>query len=171
MIVSVLTFMTHITAIKSKFTFPNKCYNGLSILISDVLPNNHKMLKDMYQSKKLLSALRMEYEKIDVCKDNYMLFYKEHKYEMKYLKCGKSRFIEVINEDGEKVMMKVVQKQLCYMPLMPRMKLLFLSKKSARHMRWHKEGVRENDQVMVHPSDSEAWKALDDFDAEFTKDA
>jgi hypothetical protein len=32
---------------------------------------------------------------------------------------------------------------------------LFFSKKTARHMRWHKEGVRENDQVMVHPSDSE----------------
>jgi hypothetical protein len=48
---------------------------------------------------------------------------------------------------------------------------LFLSKKTATHMRWHKEGVRENDQVMVHPSDSEAWKALDDFDANFIRDA
>jgi hypothetical protein len=48
---------------------------------------------------------------------------------------------------------------------------LFLSKKTARHMRWHKEGVRENDQVMVHPSDSEAWKALDDFDANFIRGA
>jgi hypothetical protein len=31
--------------------------------------------------------------------------------------------------------------------------------------------VHENDQVMVHPSDSEAWKALDDFDADFARDA
>jgi hypothetical protein len=38
-------------------------------------------------------------------------------------------------------------------------------------MRWHKEGVRENDQVMVHPSDSEAWKILDNFDPDFTRDA
>jgi hypothetical protein len=38
-------------------------------------------------------------------------------------------------------------------------------------MRWHKEGVRENDQVMVHPSDSKSWKALDDFDPDFTRDA
>jgi hypothetical protein len=38
-------------------------------------------------------------------------------------------------------------------------------------MRWHKEGVHEDDQVMVHPSDSEAWKALDDFDPDFTRDA
>jgi hypothetical protein len=108
------------------------------------------MLKDMYQSKKLLSALDMEFEKIDVCEDNCMLFYKEHKDETKWLKCGKSRFVEVINEDGEKVTTKVAYKQLRYMPLMPWMKRLFLSKKTTRHMRWHKEGVRDNDQVMVH---------------------
>jgi hypothetical protein len=129
------------------------------------------MLKDMYQSKKLLSVLGMEFKKIDACKDKYMLFYKEHKDEMKCLKCGKSRFIEVINEDGEKVTMKVAHKQLRYMPLTPRIKWLFISKKTARHMLWHKECVHDNDQVMVHPSDSEAWKALDDFDADFTRDA
>jgi hypothetical protein len=110
----------------------------------------------MYQSKKLLSALGMEYEKIDACEDNCMLFYKEHKGETKCLKCGKSRFVEVVNEDGEKVTTKVAHKQLRYMPLMPQMKQLLISKKTARHMRWHKEGVRENDQVMVHPFDSEA---------------
>jgi hypothetical protein len=64
--VSVLTFITHITSIKSKFTFSNKCYKELLKLFSDVLPSNHKMPKDIYQSKKLLSALGMEYEKIDV---------------------------------------------------------------------------------------------------------
>jgi hypothetical protein len=170
-IVSVLAFITRITSIKSKFTFSNKYCKELLSLFSDVLPSNHKMPKDMYQSKKLLSTLSMEYEKIDVCKNNCMLFYKEHKNETKFLKCGKPRFFEVVNEDGEKVMTKIAHKQLCYMPLTPRMKRLFISKKTTRHMRWHKEGVRENDQVMVHPSDSEAWKALDDFNSDFTKDA
>jgi hypothetical protein len=27
-------------------------------------------------------------------------------------------------------------------------------------MRWHKEGIRDNDGVMGHPSDGEAWKVL-----------
>jgi hypothetical protein len=36
-------------------------------LISEVLPTGHKMPKDMYQSKKLLEGLGMEYEKINVC--------------------------------------------------------------------------------------------------------
>jgi hypothetical protein len=88
-------------------------------LFSDVLPSNHKMPKDMYQSKKLLSALGMQYQKIDVCKDNCMIFYKEHKNEKKYLKCGKPRFIEVINEDDEMVRMKTAHKKLRSMPLTP----------------------------------------------------
>jgi hypothetical protein len=36
-------------------------------------------------------------------------------------------------------------------------------------MRWHKEGVHENNQVIVHPSDSEARKALYDFEADFAR--
>jgi hypothetical protein len=38
-------------------------------------------------------------------------------------------------------------------------------------MRWHKEGICENDGVMGHPSDGEAWKVLDMFDADFASDA
>jgi hypothetical protein len=67
---SILAFFTRITSIKSKIAFSNKCCKELLSLFSDVLPSNHKMLKDIYQSKKLLSALSMEYEKIDVSKDN-----------------------------------------------------------------------------------------------------
>jgi hypothetical protein len=37
-------------------------------------------------------------------------------------------------------------------------------------MRWHKEGIRENDGGMGHPSDGEAWKVLDSFDADFASD-
>jgi hypothetical protein len=73
---------------------------------------NHKMPKDMYQSKKILSSLGMEYEKIDVCKNNCMLFYKEHKNETKCLKCGKLSFVDVINEDSEKVVTEVAHKKL-----------------------------------------------------------
>jgi hypothetical protein len=37
-------------------------------------------------------------------------------------------------------------------------------------MRWHKDGERENKKVMVHPLDSDVWKALDNFDPEFARD-
>jgi hypothetical protein len=67
MIVIVLAFVTHLTAIKSKFTFSNKCYKELLSLINDVLPNNHKMPKKHIPVKKMLPALSMEYKKIDAC--------------------------------------------------------------------------------------------------------
>jgi hypothetical protein len=72
--VSILTFMTQLMAIKSKFAFSNNCYNELLNLISKVFPPNHKMSKDVYQCRILLSDLGMDYQKIDVCRDNCMLF-------------------------------------------------------------------------------------------------
>jgi hypothetical protein len=61
-------------AIKSKFVFSNNYYKALLKLISDVLSINHKLPRDMYQSKKLLFGLDMDYENIDVCQDNCMFF-------------------------------------------------------------------------------------------------
>jgi hypothetical protein len=66
--------------------------------------------------------------------------------------------IEVRGGCGEKVTTEIAQKQLRYMPLMPRLKRLFLSKNTAMHMRWHKERVRANPELMVHLSDTDAGK-------------
>jgi hypothetical protein len=168
--VTLLDFITQMMAIKFKYFFSNKCYNDHVKLISDILTKPHKVPKDMYQSKKIMSALGLKYEKIDVCPDNCMLFWKEHANEKKCLECDQSRFIKVVTQDGEKVIMEVTQKQLRYFPITPRLKRLFISKKTVRHMRWHKEGIRENDGVMGHPSDGDAWKVLDRFDANFASD-
>jgi hypothetical protein len=154
--VTLLAFITRLMAIKSKYLFFNNCYNDRVKLISDILLKPHKAPKDMHQSKKMMPALSLKYEKIDICPDNYMLFWKEHANEKKCLECGQSRFIEVVIQDGEKVTMKVTQKQLCYFPIAPCLKRLFISKRTVRHMRWHKEGISENDGVMGHPSDGEA---------------
>jgi hypothetical protein len=140
--VTVLVFVTRLMTIKSKFAFSNNCYKELLNLISDVLPKNHKMPKDMYESKKLLSGLGMDYEKIDVYDNNYMIFWKETMSEKKFIVCGERRFIEVENDDGLTVTTEIARKQIHYMPLITRLKRLFISKNTTRHMRWHKEGVR-----------------------------
>jgi hypothetical protein len=130
-------------SIKSKFAFSMNCYKELVDLISDVLPTGHRMPKDMYQSKNLLEGISMEYEKIDVCRDNYMLFWKGHDREEKCLKCGKSRYLELVNKDGEKVVTKIAHKHIQYMNLTPRVKHLFLLRKTAMHMRWHKDRMNK----------------------------
>jgi hypothetical protein len=72
-------------------------------------------------------------------------------------------FIEVVIQDGKKVTTEVAHNQLRYFSITPRLKRLFISKRTTRHMRWHKEGIRENDRVMERPSDGEAWKVLNRF--------
>jgi hypothetical protein len=72
--VILLTFITRMMVLKSKYFFSNNCYNNLVKLISDILSKPHKVPKDMYQCKKMMSALSLKYENIDVCLDNCMLF-------------------------------------------------------------------------------------------------
>jgi hypothetical protein len=55
--------------------------------------------------------------KVVVC-----FFWKEHKEEKKCLKCGKPRYDEIINDDGETMTTKIAHQQLCYMPITPRLK-------------------------------------------------
>jgi hypothetical protein len=154
--VTLLAFIIRLMAIKSKYFFSNNCYNDLMKLIIDILSKPHKVPKDLYQSKKLMYSLYIKYEKIDVHLDNCVLFWKEHANEKKCLKCDQLRFVEVVTQDGEKVMTEVTHMKFRYFPITPHLKWLFISKRTARHMRWHKEGIRENDRLMVHPSDDEA---------------
>jgi hypothetical protein len=72
--VALLSFITRLMTMKSKYFFSNNCYNNLMKLIRDILLECHKVTKGMYQSMKSLFGLGMKYEMIDVCPDNYMLF-------------------------------------------------------------------------------------------------
>jgi hypothetical protein len=72
--VTLLAFITRLMTIKSKYFFSNNYYNDLVKLINNILPKPHKVPKDMYQSKKMMSALNLKYEKIDIYPDNCMLF-------------------------------------------------------------------------------------------------
>jgi hypothetical protein len=121
--------------IKSKYNFSNQCYNDIVKLIIYLIPVKHNMLKDLYQLKKIVADLGMNYEKIDVCEKNCMLFWKEHNDDIEYMNCGRSRYVKVVNEDGASVTTKVVLKQLRYMPVTLRLKRLYLSEETAKQMR------------------------------------
>jgi hypothetical protein len=86
--------------------------------------------------------------------------------------CGRSRYMKVVNEDGVSITIKVAFKQLRYIPITPKLKRLFLCEEIMQQMRWHKEGIRDSEDVDIisHPVDAEAWQALEHFDLEFAKD-
>jgi hypothetical protein len=133
--VTLLAFITWLMNIKSKYFFSNNWYNNLIKLISDILLKPHKVSKYIYQYKKIMSALSLKYEKIGVCPNNCIFFWKEYANEKKYLECGQSRFIEVVIQDSEKVTTEDAQKQICYFSITPRLKQLFISKRIVKHMR------------------------------------
>jgi hypothetical protein len=71
---TVLQSMTRLMVMKSKYNFLNQCYNDIVKFIIDLIPVKHNMPKDLYQSKKIVVGLDMNYEKINACEKNCMLF-------------------------------------------------------------------------------------------------
>ncbi|WVZ93118.1 hypothetical protein U9M48_039124 [Paspalum notatum var. saurae] len=149
--------------IKSDHNISNSCFNDITKLVSEVIPSDHKLQKNLYFAKKMMA---------DVYPSNCMLFWRENDKLSTCRHCGKSRYIQVKNEAGKNVDTTVPAKQLRYMPIIPRLKRLFLSMKIAKSMRRQKERRRgsQSVDVMVHPANGDAWKALDEFDPEFARD-
>jgi hypothetical protein len=71
---TVLQVVTHLMGFKSKYIFLNQWYNNIVKLIIELILAKHNMPKVLYQSKKIVSGLEMNYEKIDACEKNCMLF-------------------------------------------------------------------------------------------------
>jgi hypothetical protein len=108
--VTVLQAVTRLMVMKSKYSFSNQYYNDIVKMIINIILMKHNMPKDLYQSKKIVSDLSMNYEKIDVCEKNCMIFLKEHKDDTECIYCGRSRYMKVRNEDGISVTTKVATK-------------------------------------------------------------
>ena len=61
---------------------------------------------------------------------------------------------------------KIPAKVLRFFPLKPRLQRLYMSAKTASHMKWHVDG-RMEDEMMRHPADSLAWKNFDNVHPSF----
>jgi hypothetical protein len=64
---TVLQTVTHLMGFKSKYSFSNQCNNDIVKFIIDLLLAKHNLPKDLYQSKKIVAGLKMDYKKIDAC--------------------------------------------------------------------------------------------------------
>ncbi len=60
------------------------------------------MPSNLYESDKILSALKMPYELIHACEKGCALFRKEYADETYCPFCKSSRYVEVENDEGEK---------------------------------------------------------------------
>ena len=81
----------------------------------------------------MVKNLGLDYEKIDACPNDCMLFRNDHKDDKFCHTCGASRSIENREVDGEvessKKSHRVSTKTLRHFPLIPRLKRLFIAQR------------------------------------------
>ena len=86
--------------LKSELNLSGPGFNKMLAVIGTLLLEGHILPKSMYESQKLLSALKIPYEQIHACLKGCILFRKEHADANYCLKCESSRFLEVDSSDG-----------------------------------------------------------------------
>lgn len=145
-----LSAIARLLALKSQYNMSIANYDAVLQLIHELLPGESNMAKDFYHSKKLIEGLGMPYVKIDVCKNNCMMFYKDNLHKEKCDFCGISRY-----EEGQN---KVPRKILQYLPLTERLQRLYAHEETTKDMRSHRPSTSGN---MVRPCDGEAWQQFD----------
>ncbi|XP_047340380.1 uncharacterized protein LOC124943970 [Impatiens glandulifera] len=138
---------------KSENNLSDRAVNQNLDYIRSLLPKNNCMPDSFYSMKKLVEDLGLPVIRIDVCKDNCMLYWGEDIDKQSCRFCNLSRY-------KEDVVKPKPHKQLFYLPLAPRLQRLYASNVTAAHMTWHGRHVNKPG-MMCHPSDGEAWKWFD----------
>ncbi|KAL3839108.1 hypothetical protein ACJIZ3_023699 [Penstemon smallii] len=133
--------------------------NMILSLLKDVLPEGNILPPSLYRARKLLSGIGLGYTKIDACKYDCALFWKENENEKFCPICKEPRW-KIDDGKGKRIPHKV----LWYFPLKPRLQRLYMSSKTASYMRWHAEKRIDIEGSMSHPADSPAWK---DFNLQY----
>jgi Zn finger protein HypA/HybF involved in hydrogenase expression len=90
-------------------------------IIRGLLPEGHHLPGSLYESTRLLRALKMPYEQIHYCLKGCVLFREEHK-DAKYCpKCKSSRYVEVDKGDGKEQNEDITMKVLRHLLIIPRL--------------------------------------------------
>jgi len=160
-----VSFIVKMFQMKCMFGCSNACMEYVLGLFLLILPKGHCLPDSMEKIKKVVRDLGLNYEKIDACYNDCVLFRgKEYEGLDNCPKCGETRWKQskevqdVGSSCGSKK--RVPRKILRYFPLIPRLQRIYMSETRASYMRWHKEELVV-DGKMRHPADSKAWKHVD----------
>lgn len=74
---TVLEAVADLLNIKSNCNISQSTYNRIMKAVKGWLPQGNKLVKNFYETKKLIGHIGLGYEKIDACKNDCMLFYKK----------------------------------------------------------------------------------------------
>lgn len=107
--------------IKGRNGWSDKSFSDLLSCLSDVLSDKNEIPLSVYEAKKIMVALGLEYEKIHACPNDCILYRKEYKDLSACPTCGMSRWKSPKKSKGIPV------KILWYFPPIPRFKRMFQS--------------------------------------------
>ena len=75
---TVLSAVTELLNLKAEFNIIVNYYDRMVAIIKKMLPKEEKLVGSFYSSKKLVKGLGMGYKKIDACRNDCIIFYKEN---------------------------------------------------------------------------------------------
>ncbi|XP_075076271.1 uncharacterized protein LOC142162942 [Nicotiana tabacum] len=157
-----LEFVIKLYHIKVLCRLSDKALTMILDLLRDAF-ENAKLPPSFYEAKKIINKLGLDYTKIPACPNNCMLYW-EGDSELEACKyCGTSKW-------DPKNKKKQAAKVLRYFPLKPRLQRLYMCRKTAEHMRWNASGSNNNG-LIRHPMDGEAWRTFDLTHSEFASDS
>lgn len=123
--------------IKGKFGWSDTIFSKLLALVTKLLLESNEISMSMYEAKKAMSALDLEYMKIYTCPNDCILYRKQYEglFEclvMVYLDVGKKK-------DGsvDQYRKLVPTKVLWYFSPIPRFKHMLQSLQTAKDLIWH----------------------------------
>jgi hypothetical protein len=123
--------------------------------------------------QKVVHNLGLDYQKIDACVNDCVLFQKSYANLSKCPTCGESRW-KIANDDeasGNASTKKCSPgKILRYFLVIPRPRRLYMTESTSSLMLWHKRDRLTSDEKMHHPTDSRAWRHVDNLYPEFMYD-
>jgi hypothetical protein len=76
---------------RSQCSMSRDNFDGMLAVVGSLLPEGHILPKNLYESQKLLRALKMPYEHIHACPNGCVLFRKDHEKTTHCPKCKSSR--------------------------------------------------------------------------------
>ncbi|XP_074555671.1 uncharacterized protein LOC141811546 [Curcuma longa] len=168
---SKLSFLVKLYHIKCICGMSDKALSMIIELLHDAF-EHAKIPESLYEAKKTIKKLGLNYKKIDACPNDCMLYWGPDKSLNQCKRCGTSRWKNSSIEHRLAITKRKKQpaKFLRYFPLIPRLQRLFMSSKTSDDMKWH--AVDSNkDGLLRHPRDAEAWKRFDSKFFEFSSDA
>src|SRR5688572_24549405 len=122
----------------------------------DAFPQMMEFPQNYYECTQKIKDLGLGYEKIHACSNDYCLYWGEFLEKSECYICGTSRWKMIEGKDGSfTCRIGIPAKVMRYFPLIPRLKRMFMSIKTAEDMRWHEKRhlEKEDDGKLRHPAD------------------